>query len=169
MDDFYFPRKKKKSIDDLNVVPILDMFVSIVFFLLLSASMVGLTKIVMPPASINSINRQSAGVPINPKLWVAPSTTQSSMIKVLLQWEGSNPGRDLLELNQDSTLKTVAVVGEIQNMVKKFKEKFPAEKTVQIALHKDLSYQWLITIMDGVREALPDMVLSSYEVIPEDL
>lgn len=99
MNDFHFPRRKKSSIDDLNVVPILDMFISIVFFLLLSASMVGMTKIVLPPSGTSSIESGSTKVPINPKLLVIHSS--SNAIKVILKWEGTKPGSDSVSFGED--------------------------------------------------------------------
>lgn len=48
-------------------------------------------------------------------------------------------------------------------MVQRFKEKYPEEKTVQIGMQSSVPYQWLITAMDGVRDILPDVVLTSYQ------
>lgn len=162
MTDFGFPKKKKRTIDDLNVVPILDMFVSIVFFLLLSASMVGMTKIVLPPSSTSSVESGVTKVPLNPKLYVL-ADRDPNKIKVLLRWEGDTPGNDSLTLDGQIIKDQKKPVEEIKQLVKKFKEKFPEEKTVQISLQSGVIYQWLISAMDGVRDQLPDMVLNSYD------
>lgn len=163
MNDFGFPKKKKRTIEDLNVVPILDMFVSIVFFLLLSASMVGMTKIVLPPSSTASVESGVTKVPLNPKLFVITSDKDPGMVKVLLRWEGDKPGGDSVSLPDEVTKDQKKPVDEIKKMVKKFKDQFPEEKTIQISLQSGIIYQWLISAMDGVREILPDMVLNSYQ------
>lgn len=163
MSEFEFPKRPKKSIDDLNVVPILDMFVAIVFFLLLSASMVGMTKIVLPPSATSTLESGSTKVPLNPKLYVINNAELPNTVKVILQWEGTRPGRDSLTLLDDITKSQVEAVEQIQKMVQKFKEQFPEEKTIQISLQSGIIYQWLISAMDGVRELMPDMVLSSYQ------
>ncbi len=163
MNDFGFPKKKKRTIDDLNVVPILDMFVSIVFFLLLSASMVGMTKIVLPPSSTSSVESGVTKVPLNPKLYIINAGDAPGMVKVLLRWEGDKPGKDSISLPDEITKDQKKPVDEIKKMIKKFKDQFPEEKTVQISLQSGIIYQWLISAMDGVRESLPDMVLNSYQ------
>ena len=162
MNEFGFPKRKKRTLDDLNVVPILDMFVSIVFFLLLSASMVGMTKIVLPPSSTTSIESTQTKVPLNPKLFLISSKLDSDTVKVLLSWEGVKPGSDSISLSENIFKDQKKQVEEIRTMIQKFKDQFPEEKTIQISLQSGIAYQWLISVMDGVREILPDMVLNSY-------
>jgi len=164
MNDFTFPKRAKKSIDDLNVVPILDMFVSIVFFLLLSASMVGMTKLVVPPSATSVIESGSTKVPINAKLNVIPLDSKMEAIKIVFKWEGAKPGELSLSLKEDIFVNQKVVVGKIKEMVQKFKNQYPGERTVQISMQTMIPYQWLITVMDGVTELLPDVVLNSYTV-----
>lgn len=164
MSDFEFPRRKKSSIDELNVVPILDMFVSIVFFLLLSASMVGMTKIVLPPSSTTTIESGTTKLPVNAKVFVISSEAKSGMFKVILKWEGSRPGSDSIHVDEDVFKEPSKIVTNIQDMIKKFKDAYPEERTIQIGMQSSIPYQWLISVMDGVREVMPDMVLTSYQM-----
>jgi hypothetical protein len=161
---FGFPKKKKRAIDDLNVVPILDMFVSIVFFLLLSASMVGMTKIVLPPSSTASVEGGVTKVPLNPKLILIAAGAVPNSAKIILKWEGDKPGTDSVVIAEDIFKDQHKPLEEIRKIIKKFKDQFPEEKTIQISLQSGMAYQWLITSMDGARETLPDIVLSSYQL-----
>lgn len=163
MNEFGFPKRAKKSIDELNIVPILDMFVAIVFFLLLSASMVGMTKIVLPPSATTSVASDSPKRPLNPKLLVFnPKGAEQDTVKVILKWEGATPGSQVITVKEDIFKNEKIAIDEIKEMVAKFKEKFPEEKTIQISMQSKVPYQWLVSAMDGVRELLPDMVLNSY-------
>ncbi len=164
MTDFEFPKRPKKTISDLNVVPILDMFVSIVFFLILSASMVGMTKIVLPPSSTSSIESGSTKIPINAKLMVLSDSHTENSIKVVLKWGGQKPGTDSINFKEDVFKNSHKIVDDIKAMTKKFKDQYPEEKTIQIGMQSAIPYQWLISAMDGVREILPDMVLISYQL-----
>lgn len=165
MNDFgFFPKKEKTSIEELNVVPILDMFVAIVFFLLLSVSMIGMTKIVLPPSSTVSIESNSTKVPLNPKLLVLAKNGEANDIKVILKWEGASPGSQTIEFKDDIFSNQKKAIQEINEMIKKFKAQFPEEKTIQISMQSKIPYQWLISTMDGVREILSDMVLNSYSL-----
>lgn len=164
MTDFGFPQKKKRTIEDLNVVPILDMFVSIVFFLLLSASMVGMTKLVLPPSATNSVESNSTKVPLNPKLFLVASSNAVNGVKAVLRWEGDNPGEEAIELPFNVLEKQDSAIQELKKMITKFKERYPDEKTLQISLQSTIIYQWLITAMDSARESLPDIVLVSYDM-----
>ena len=121
MNDFTFPKRAKKSIDDLNVVPILDMFVSIVFFLLLSASMVGMTKLVVPPSATSVIESGSTKVPLNAKMNVIPLDPKLESIKIVFKWEGVKPGVLTLSLKEDIFTHQKGVVSQIKEMVQKFK------------------------------------------------
>ena len=162
MNDFGFPKRKKKTLDELNVVPILDMFISIVFFLLLSASLIGMTKIVLPPATTSNIEEGSTKIPLNPKLFVINSIKDPGSLRVILKWEGDQAGGDAISLPIDIVGKQIKNIDEIKKIIKKFKALFPNERTIQISLQSGINYQWLISVMDGVREDLPDMVLNSY-------
>lgn len=165
MNEFGFPKREKKSIDELNIVPILDMFICIVFFLLLSASMIGMTKIVLPPSATTAVSADSPKKPLNPKLLVFnPTGPQQSTVKVILKWEGNKPGSQTITVEEDIFKNEKVAINEIKTMVTKFKTQFPEEKTIQISMQSKVPYQWLVSAMDGVREDLPDMVLNSYSL-----
>ncbi len=159
-DDFYGGEIKSKGLDELNIVPILDMFISIIFFLLLSTSMIGLTKQVIPPSATKAITSEESSLPVNPRIIVIGTLDKMNAI---LKWEGNKPGSVKVEITSDYLTKPKQVVDDIKKMVGDFKKEHPSEKTIQVTLKSDLPYQILISVMDGVREHLPDVVLTSYQ------
>lgn len=159
IDDFYGGERKSKALDELNIVPVLDMFISIIFFLLLSTSMIGLTKQVLPPSATKAVTSEVTTVPVNPKIFVI-GTPQS--MSAILKWEGASPGTQKLEISNQALISPKKFVEDLKKMVTDFKKKFPQEKTIQISLKSYVPYQVLISVMDGVREGLPDIILTSY-------
>lgn len=88
----------------------------------------------------------------------------ANSIKVVLKWGGQKPGTDSINFNEDVFKNSHKIVDDIKAMMKKFKDQYPEEKTIQIGMQSEIPYQWLISAMDGVREILPDMVLISYQL-----
>lgn len=162
MFDEVFEGKRSKSAQlDLNVVPILDMLISVIFFLLLTTTFVGYTKLALPPSGVSTITDPVAPPPLNPKLVAAAKST--SEIKLVLIWEGAQPGHDskLVSYSDLNSLRN-NMLEATKEMIKKFVEKNPTQKTIQIGLASELNYQTMVTMMDGARELLPDPVLISY-------
>lgn len=160
-EEFYGSASKSNALSDLNIVPILDMFISIIFFLLLSTSMIGLTKHVLPPSATKAITSEtSTAPPMNTKIFIIGT---QGKFNAILKWEGAVPGTEKIILDTQNLDKPKKVVDDIKKTIVEFKKKYPQEKTIQIAMKSEVSYQMLISVMDGVRESLPDVVLTSYE------
>lgn len=138
---------------DLNIVPILDMLTTVIFFLLMSTTFIEYNKLTLPPAKTVTSTVQSDVEPLSPRLLV---TFKGEALKLRLIWKGKNPGENEVE-------STPAEIGtKLQILLKQFAEKYPNEKTLQVSLEKDVSYQTLISIMDGSKDLIPDVVLLSY-------
>ncbi|MEI7973399.1 MAG: biopolymer transporter ExbD [Bdellovibrio sp.] len=150
---------RKKYLNDLNIVPILDMFVAIIFFLLLTTSFVGLTKLQVPPSAVSTITDPSIPPPVSPKLYLWSQDTQ---LRIQLKWQGVRPGEKLLNLDLDQVRNTRALLTEkIRPLLVEFKSQHPTERTLQLSLESRLPFQSLIEVMDAARESLPDIVLLS--------
>ena len=163
MLDLFDLSKKQHEMPDLNVVPILDMLISVIFFLLLTTSFLQFTKQSVPPSSISKITDPVAPPPVSAKLIGVMKGTD---LRLLLDWSGAKPGKveKVVPMNPDDLLGSQkALLDTTTEMIKNFSEKYPKEKTIQIGLGENVSYQNLITIMDGTKEKLPDMVLFSYQ------
>ena len=70
MIDEILQKRPKKRMKDLNIVPILDMLTTVIFFLLMSTSFIEYTKLTLPPASTISSANSSAVPPVAPKMTV---------------------------------------------------------------------------------------------------
>jgi len=78
-------------------------------------------------------------------------------VKIVLLWTGASPGQEVETAESDKVLEVTSKI------IKKYKAIYPKERTIQVGMSPDTSYQILIDAMDGVRESLPDMVLISPE------
>lgn len=157
MDDFYKP-VVKQSIHELSVVPILDMFISLIFFLVLSISFIPLTKLTIPPSGVSKITEPLAPPPISPKLLIKK---KGISLLAELRWEGLEPG-SLQEIwDKDIWQNPTLLVEKVAEMLAKKSELFRGEKTLQISLSAETELQILISVLDGSRAILPDAVLNS--------
>ncbi|NDD91956.1 hypothetical protein EBZ37_07720 [bacterium] len=151
MDDF-FSKPERKHVRELNLVPVIDMFTTVIFFLILSTSFYGFTKLTLPPSKVSVNTDPLTPPPLSTKLLIGKN---DGGFRLALSWVGSSPGQ----------LEEVATVANIEDRVRGLAEKFtsshPSEKTIQLGMTAEVDYQSLIRAMDGVREKLPDIVLIS--------
>jgi biopolymer transport protein ExbD len=155
MIDEILQSRKKKHVKDLNIVPILDMLTTVIFFLLMSTSFMEYTKLTLPPASTVSAPVESTTPPVAPKLLIKLAANGQYQAKLI--WGGRRPGSEVIVANSEEMVKKITEV--LQN----FKNKYNNEKTLQLSLARSVPYQELIHAMDAARESLPDVVLSSYQ------
>ncbi|MCM2323815.1 MAG: biopolymer transporter ExbD [Oligoflexia bacterium] len=154
-----FQKRPKRHIKDLNIVPILDMLTTVIFFLLMSTSFIEYTKLTVPPSQVSVSSSPVKDPPVTPKMLLAGSEAN---LKVLLTWGGRKAGEAIELINEpDPALRREALLKATQKLSQNFILAHPDEKTLQLALTSKLPYQDLISMMDGVRESLPDIVLIS--------
>lgn len=151
MDDL-FARPERKQIKELNLVPVIDMFTTVIFFLILSTSFFSFTKLTLPPSKVSVNTDPLTPPPLSTRLVIGK---ESGNYRYLLSWVGEAPGRDA------GSAAGVDLEAGVREMLGRFKQKFPNEKTVQLGLAPGVEYQALIRAMDGARENLPDVVLIS--------
>ena len=154
MDDF-FVKPERKAIRELNLVPVIDMFTTVIFFLILSTSFFAFTKLTVPPAKVSVNTDPLTPPPMSTKLVLGSGSNGG--VRILLSWVGQSPGQD------SRTVGKEVVEAEVRSIVEAFKKRFPQERTVQLGMVPSLGYQILIHAMDGARESLPDLVLISPE------
>ncbi len=154
MIDEILQKRPKKRMKDLNIVPILDMLTTVIFFLLMSTSFIEYTKLTLPPASTISSANSSAVPPVAPKMTVK-NLNDGYLLE--LAWGGANPGLTKMNAKSDT------LVSQARELVQKFSATYPKEKTIQISMDRLVKYQALISVMDGVKESMPDTVLVSYQ------
>lgn len=156
-----FDKPRRRSFLNLNLVPIMDMLVTVIFFLLLSITFIEFTKQTIPPSSVSTIEDPLRPPPVNPKLYMG-RTAQG--LKAVLEWTGVNPGvtSTFLEVPSETRGAHKVLREQIDQMIKKFKESYPEVNTLQLGLARDLDYQIMMAVMDGVRMNMGDVVLASY-------
>lgn len=158
---FELDRESRKHIPEPDLVPILDGLTSVIFFLLLSISFIGLTKITLPPSSSSTITSVSQKPPLSPRLRV---THEGKNLSLELDWVGTNPDQIKAVHPRDEEQKVLKeLIEKVSAIVKEFKDKYPEEKTMQLAMSEDLNYQEMISVMDGIRPLMDDIVLNSYK------
>jgi biopolymer transport protein ExbD len=159
--EFYIVEKKHRGLGELNIVPIMDMFISIIFFLLLSTSMMSYTKQVLPPSATRAVTVSAEhNIPLNAKIYI---TKKEETFSAIFKWEGVKPGTNKLEFKNNVLEKPESLISDLKKLVTEFKQQYPQERTLQITMQAELPYQILISVMDAFRELLPDIVLTSYK------
>lgn len=156
MIDEIFQKRPKKHVRDLNIVPIIDMLVTVIFFLLMSTSFIEYTKLTLPPSVTVTAPVESKKLPLLPKLVVRSG---ANGYEVHLSWQGSEPGHDSVDCNQSD------IIPRVEAMLKKFKERHADERTLQISMERSVKYQTLISVMDASKDLIPDVVLLSYNEV----
>ena len=161
MIDFGFDQVKRRHVEELNVVPILDMFIAVIFFILLTTSFVGFTKLHVPPATVGTVDTSQKAPPLSPRLALIQG---EGKLILKLVWEGLDPGSDRKDLESLLLAKNPKLLKvAVEELLEKFLKKYPAERTIQMGMTPKAPYQFLIDMMDASRTRMPDVVLISYE------
>ncbi|HLE00749.1 MAG TPA: biopolymer transporter ExbD [Bdellovibrionota bacterium] len=161
MIDDIFAKRPKRHIQDLNIVPILDMFTTIIFFLLLSTGFLEYTKLTVPPSKVSTITDPVVPPPLAPKIILAK--TKREELRLFMFWSGENPGEVSETFKPlDERERRQAILRISDKFARDFSAKYPKEKSLQVGLGSKLPYQDLISVMDGVRDVMSDLVLISH-------
>lgn len=154
-----FDEHIRRETPEPDLVPIVDCLVSVIFFLLFSTTFIELTKITVPPAAISNASSTDNKLPLTPKFYV---DVNGSSINLLLTWSGNSPGSIKGTVPRlDSKTPSDALENKVKQMSEEFQKQHSTEKSIQIALSAEANYQELITVMDGLRKVIEDIVLMS--------
>ncbi|MBL7671728.1 MAG: biopolymer transporter ExbD [Bdellovibrionaceae bacterium] len=158
---FELDRGSSRSLPEPDLVPILDGLTCVIFFLLLSISFIGLTKLTLPPSASTVVSAGVEKLPVSPKIKVR---REGNQLSVELEWMSLRQESAKFIYPRDESKKVHReLIQKVSELVFSFKEKFPAEKTMQLVLSPDLNYQEMISVMDGIRLHIEDIVLNSYK------
>ena len=162
---FEFDEVHRRHTPEPELVPILDALTCIIFFLMYTTTFMELTSLTLPPSAVSRVkaDSQSDSTPTTPKLFV---NIENQRIDLLLKWTGKSPGqvkKTLVRSHPDRYSKTLE--DEVEKIVKDFAAKYPDEKTIQLGFAERATYQELVTVMDGIRNKIQDIVLIS----PDDV
>lgn len=141
------------------IVPIIDMLVAIVFFLLLSTSFYDLTQQSIPANHSVQVSGAQTQPPLSPRLYISRS---GRSIVCTLVWSGTKAGQRVATVAAPTLVgpqpELSKKVGELINFIK---TNFKSETSIQIGLAGDLPHQTLISVLDGVAKNKMDVVLVS--------
>ena len=154
MLDEYFSLPKRRHVRELNIVPILDMLTTIIFFLLLSTSFLEYNKVTLPPSGVATITDPVAPPPLRSRLTLLKEGAEYRMI---WSWAGAEAGMKTQKISPEGAPEVAHALAAL------FKAQHPEERTLQIGMGRELPYQDLIALMDAVRPYFPDVVLYSYQ------
>lgn len=158
-DDMEPPRRR--AVQEIPIAPILDLLVAVIFFLLLSTSFIALTKQNLPPSLVAETELDAgAEPPLAPKIGVKKFP---GGLRMMLRWSGSHPGhlvRDVAFTEKSAHGERLLKEGEW--VAEFFAKRFPEQTSIQLGFTSDVAYQDVITVMDGVRSKVKDIVLMSY-------
>lgn len=150
----------KRRLPEIDLVPILDAMTCVIFFLILSSVFVELTKVTLPPAQTSTLSSTDKKNPLSPKLFAVVRPEQK--IAIALVWSGDSPNKKVKEIfRTDQKKRSKELEAATKELVSDFSREFPGEKSLQVGISPQGTYQELIAIMDGARASMQDLVLIS--------
>ncbi len=164
MDEIWLKPPKRRTIDDINVIPIVDLFTTIIFFLLISSGFVAYTKLSLPPSIVSAAPPESVSEPpLSPRVHLVE---RDGSVDLELLWFGSAPGRQTVTLGRSNSQIADATIREASESAwRSFAETHDHPKAVQLGLSARLPYRYLIAAMDGLKKANSQVVLISYNSV----
>lgn len=145
----------------IDLVPIIDAMTCVIFFLLLSSTFIEFTKITLPPAiSVVTQSSIDKAPPMSPKL---VGILKGNSIQLVLSWSGPVPGHisKTVERQIDNKISE-ALLSSTFELMEEFKSKYPNEQNVQVGFSQKVTYQEMISTMDGARKIFPDLAMISW-------
>lgn len=158
-------RPKRVHVKEIPLAPILDLLTVVIFFLILSASFIEIRQNTLPPSSTSIVSGSQDAfkeLPLNPKLLM--TQVENSELLILLKWGGKSPAQieKRLKFNSDDySLELREVVAAI---LKEYSLNHPGEINIQLGWSKEINYQVILNVVDGVMPITKDIVFLS----PED-
>lgn len=145
----------------IDLVPIIDAMTCVIFFLLLSSTFVEFTKISMPQAVSSVVTTSVAKEPpLTPKLM---GLVKGDFIHLVLSWNGKNPSHMEKRVKRDpKNQRSEGLQATAQGITSEFKRLFPNEPALLLGLSPKATYQEMISVMDGARQEIQDLVLVSW-------
>ena len=153
--------KKKNDLVQVNLTPVLDMITVVIFFLLFTASFNTLTQHSVPPVMQKQVEAHDLHKPLYSILIV--SIDSNGKYSLRLAWDGGEPGELAAIAHIDAGRKSFRpLVEESKKVVELFKNSYPQVDFIKVGLSSEMNYQDLISVMDGVRSVIKNIVLVSY-------
>ena len=163
LDEFDVPSQQVKG---LNLIPIVDMLTTIIFFLQMTVTFYSYSKHTLPPSAMSAASAADAAKAPPLNLRAITKQIGADRYRLVMAWQGANPSSLSYDFDLASTTSKEALRGVIAGIKAKASEIKDGvgrgENTLRITLDKQIPLQILVTIMDGVKEKFPDLVLSNW-------
>ncbi len=149
-----FNRKNKFSSfssepDDLNVIPVMNLFMVLIPFLLLGAAFYQIGVI---PTSTPTHDPEASDVPETPTTVAANLMIEPDGLSVTFS-STSLSSEELDEIaGRFPTDDGEYDVDRLRDHLREIKDKYPESTTMTVLPHNQLSYQDLVDVLDGTRE-----------------
>lgn len=145
----------------IDLVPIIDAMTCVIFFLLLSSTFIEFTKITMPQAVSSVVTASTTNEPpLTPKLI---GVIKGNYIHMVLSWNGKKPDHFSKRVLRDpKNGRSEALQATTQGIVQEFKKIFPQEQALLLGFSPAVTYQEMISTMDGARQEVSDLVMVSW-------
>lgn len=160
MEEF-FVKKHHRHVKEIPLAPILDLLVVVIFFLILSSSFIDLTKQTLPPSAVSTISNPVAPPPVSPKIF---ATKTGKAYRVFLRWSGEHAGQEERRLSEseDVSVNADQLVKAASELEGNFKKSYGTQSSIELGFSAGINYQDMVSVMDGVRDKIQDIVLVSY-------
>ena len=151
---------------ELNVIPVMNLFMVLIPFLLLGAAFYQIGVI---PTSIPSHNPQESDVPKTPKTVLVNLVLDKN--EMLLTCDSTSLSPEELEALADRfpNKKGEYDTRGLRQHLEMLKEQYPESTTLTVIPHDGLEYQKLVSVLDATREKDTGKLTPKGEVIYAEL
>lgn len=154
--DLFDIKIRRREHPEINLTPILDMLVSIIFFLLIFCVFSEYSQVSLP--AIQEVSGNTSQEPLlAPKVLVR--SAPSGQVKLDLIWAGEHPGYQTKTVAASEFNSAQAWTRILKSFTASFAQQYPKQKSIEVGLEGAFSYQHLVFVIDSLAEQFPDVAL----------
>ncbi len=144
-----YKRSVNEAAPDLNVIPVMNLFMVLIPFLLLGATFFQIGVI---PTSLPTHNPTESDVPKTPKTVLVNLVVEEDEMRLTCDSVSLTPEEldDLAQTFPNSG--GTHDIGALQAKLESLKTTYPESNTLTVIPHGDLQYQELVRVLDATRE-----------------
>lgn len=141
---------KQQGAEDLNLIPVMNLFMVLIPFLLMGAAFYHISVI---PTSVPVNDPQQSDVPKTPTTVAVNLEVKQEMLRLTVASVSLDAEElDALGAQWPRDSKEGYPVMALQQHLKDLKKQYPKSNTLTLLPHDDLEYQELVHILDHARE-----------------
>lgn len=141
---------KQQGAEDLNLIPVMNLFMVLIPFLLMGAAFYHISVI---PTSVPVNDPQQSDVPKTPTTVAVNLEVKQDMLRLTVASVSLDAEElEALGAQWPRDAREGYAVMALQQHLKDLKTKYPKSNTLTLLPHDDLEYQELVQILDHARE-----------------